>query len=160
MWASGLQWLGALYVYLLVVCNPEVGSIGFILGSTTCKWQKKITSHFHPWEDGKRTVRMTQLTNKTDTNYPRELQPTRCFRPVRHHHLHGPLTRYVKLRVVHVRGMLGTFSPPPRVIDPDMHHVRDAHAVMHARISNQRFPLKSAAWKTFPAFPAHAQPAT
>ena len=30
--------------------------------------------------------------------------------------------RYVKLRVVHALGMPGTFSPPPRVSDPDMHH--------------------------------------
>ena len=35
---------------------------------------------------------------------------------------HGPLTRYVKLRVAHAPGMMGTFSPPPRVSDPDMHH--------------------------------------
>ena len=39
---------------------------------------------------------------------------------------HGPLTRYVKLRVVHAPGMLGTFSPPPTskeplFSDPDMH---------------------------------------
>ena len=34
----------------------------------------------------------------------------------------GPLTRYVKLRVVYVPGMPGTFSPPLRVSDPDMHH--------------------------------------
>ena len=36
--------------------------------------------------------------------------------------LHGPLTRYVKLRVAHAPGMPETFSPPPRVSDPDMHH--------------------------------------
>ena len=35
---------------------------------------------------------------------------------------HGPLTRYVKLRVLHAPGMPGTFSPPPRVSAPDMHH--------------------------------------
>ena len=35
---------------------------------------------------------------------------------------HGPLTRYVKLRVAHAPGMPGTFSPPPRINDPDMHH--------------------------------------
>ena len=34
---------------------------------------------------------------------------------------HGPLARYVKLRVAHAPGMPGTFSPPPRVSDPDMH---------------------------------------
>ena len=35
---------------------------------------------------------------------------------------HGPLTRYAKFRVAHAPGMPGTFSPPPRVSDPDMHH--------------------------------------
>ena len=32
------------------------------------------------------------------------------------------LTRYVKLRVAHAPGMPGTFSPPLRVSDSDMHH--------------------------------------
>ena len=35
---------------------------------------------------------------------------------------YGPLARYVKLRVAHAPGMPGTFSPRPRVSDPDMHH--------------------------------------
>ena len=35
---------------------------------------------------------------------------------------HGPLARYVKLRVAHAPGMPGTFSPPPLGSDPDMHH--------------------------------------
>ena len=35
---------------------------------------------------------------------------------------YGPLTRYAKLRVAHAPGMPGTFSPSPRVSDPDMHH--------------------------------------
>ena len=34
---------------------------------------------------------------------------------------HGPLARYVKLRVAHAPGMPGTFSPPAQVSDPDMH---------------------------------------
>ena len=34
----------------------------------------------------------------------------------------GPLTRYVKLRVAHAPRLPGTFSPPPRVGDPGMHH--------------------------------------
>ena len=34
----------------------------------------------------------------------------------------GPLASYVKLRVVHARGMSGTFPPPLRASDPDMHH--------------------------------------
>ena len=70
----------------------------------------------------------------------------------------GPLARYVKLWVTHAPGMPGTFSTPPQVGDPDMHH-GNARAVMHAGIVNWRFPLKLVAGKTFPAFPAHAQPA-
>ena len=34
----------------------------------------------------------------------------------------GPLTRYAKSQVAHAPGMPGTFSPQPRVSDPDMHH--------------------------------------
>ena len=35
---------------------------------------------------------------------------------------HGPLIRYVELRVAQAPGMPGTITPPPRVGDPDMHH--------------------------------------
>ena len=35
---------------------------------------------------------------------------------------HGPLARYVKLWVAHSPGISGTFFPPPRISDPDMHH--------------------------------------
>ena len=38
----------------------------------------------------------------------------------------GPFARYVKFRVAHAPGMPGTFSPPPRVSNPDMHHGRCA----------------------------------
>ena len=34
----------------------------------------------------------------------------------------GPLARYVKLWVAHAPGMPGTFSPPPWISDPNMHH--------------------------------------
>ena len=51
---------------------------------------------------------------------------------------HGPLARYIKLRVAHALGMPGTFSSPPRFSDPDMHHGTciTARAVMHAGIAN------------------------
>ena len=42
---------------------------------------------------------------------------TRIYFPI-----HGPLIRYVNLRVAHAPGMPGTFSPPSRVSAPDMHH--------------------------------------
>ena len=35
------------------------------------------------------------------------------------HSIHGPLSRYAKLRVAHA---LGTISPPPLVNEPDVHH--------------------------------------
>ena len=35
---------------------------------------------------------------------------------------YGPLARYVKLWVAHAPGMPGTFSPTPRVSNPDTHH--------------------------------------
>ena len=35
---------------------------------------------------------------------------------------HRPLAGYVKLWVAHAPGMPGTFSPVPRVSNPDMHH--------------------------------------
>ena len=38
-----------------------------------------------------------------------------CFR-------HRHLIRYLKWRVAHAPEIPGTFSPPPRVSDPDMHH--------------------------------------
>ena len=36
--------------------------------------------------------------------------------------LNGSLAKYEKLQVAHAAGMPGTFSPPPRVSDPDMLH--------------------------------------
>ena len=37
-------------------------------------------------------------------------------------YLHGHLARYAKFRVAHAPGMPGTFSPSPRISDPDMRH--------------------------------------
>ena len=60
--------------------------------------------------------------------------------------LHGPLTRYVKLRVAHAPGMPGTFSPPPTSKEAASQrsrhasrHVRDARAEMHVGIANPRW---------------------
>ena len=57
---------------------------------------------------------------------------------------HGPLTRYVKLRVAHVPGMSGTFSRPPTSKETAnwrsrhaSRHVRHARAVMHVGIANR-----------------------
>ena len=65
---------------------------------------------------------------------------------------YGPLTRYEKLRVAHAAGMPGTLSSRHRlqrkllVSDPGIHH----------NVCRDRKPAM--AGKTFPAFPAHAQP--
>ena len=70
---------------------------------------------------------------------------------------HGPLTRYVKLRVVHAPGIPGTFSPPPTskepVSYPGMHHVT---CVTHVGWGIS-WSLTRCGGETFPAFPVHAQ---
>ena len=77
------------------------------------------------------------------------------------HVAHGPLARYVKLWVTHAPGLPGTFSPPPRVSDPDMHH---GTCVTHVPWRMPGSLTRGFLWsrrrgKTFPAFPAHVQPA-
>ena len=59
---------------------------------------------------------------------------------------HGPLTRYVKLRVAHAPGMPGTFPSPSKSKETASYrsrhasrHVRDARAVMHVGIDNPRW---------------------
>ena len=50
---------------------------------------------------------------------------------------HGPLTRYLKLRVVHAPGMPGTFSLLTRLSDPDVHH--GTCSVTHGACITQNF---------------------
>ena len=65
-----------------------------------------------------------------------------------------------KIAVAHAPGMPGTFSPSPHVSDPDMHH---GTCVTHVPWCMPGSLYSSFLWnwrrgKTFPAFPAHAQP--
>ena len=65
-----------------------------------------------------------------------------------------------KIAVAHAPGMPGTFSPSPQVSDPDMHH---GTCVTHVPWCMPGSLYSSFLWnwrrgKTFPAFPAHAQP--
>ena len=66
-----------------------------------------------------------------------------------------------KIAGAHAPGMPGTFSPSPQVNDPDMHH---GTCVTHMPWSMSGSLTIGFLWnrrrgKTFPAFPAHAQPA-
>ena len=66
-----------------------------------------------------------------------------------------------KIAGAHAPGMPGTFSPPPQVSDPDMHH---GTCVTHVPWCMPGSLTSSFLWnrrrgKTFPAFPALAQPA-
>ena len=74
--------------------------------------------------------------------------------------IHGPLARFVNLRVAHAPEMPGTFPPPPRLSDPDMHHgtcVTHVPWCMPGSLTSSFF--WSRRWgETSPAFPAHAQP--
>ena len=66
-----------------------------------------------------------------------------------------------KIAGAHAPGMPGTFSPSPQVSDPDMHH---GTCVTHVPWCMPGSLTSSFLWnrrrgKTFPAFPAHVQPA-
>ena len=66
-----------------------------------------------------------------------------------------------KIAGAHAPGMPGTFSPSPQVSDPDMHH---GTCVTHVPWCMPGSVTSGFIWnrrrgKTFPAFPAHAQPA-
>ena len=66
-----------------------------------------------------------------------------------------------KIAGAHAPGMPGTFSPSPQVSDPDMHHgtcVTHVPWCMPGSLTNG-FLWNRRRGKTFPAFPAHAQPA-
>ena len=61
-------------------------------------------------------------------------------------YVHGPLTRYVKLRDAHAPGMPGTFHPPPTSKEIASYrprrasrHVRDSRAVMGVGIDKPRW---------------------
>ena len=74
---------------------------------------------------------------------------------------HGVFSIYVKLWVAHAPGMPGTFSPPPQFNDPDMHHGTCVTHVPWCISGSLTSGLLWSRWreKTFPAFPAHVQPA-
>ena len=66
-----------------------------------------------------------------------------------------------KIAGAHAPGMPGTLSPSPQVSDPDMHH---GTCVTHVPWCMPGSLTSGFLWnrrrgKTFPAFPAHAQPA-
>ena len=66
-----------------------------------------------------------------------------------------------KIANAHAPGMLGMFSPSPQVSDPDMHH---GTCVTHVPWCMPGSLTSGFLWnrrrgETFPAFPAHAQPA-
>ena len=66
-----------------------------------------------------------------------------------------------KIAGAHAPGMPGTFSPSPQVSDPDMHHgtcVTQMPWYMPGLLTSG-FLWNRRRGKTFPAFPAHAQPA-
>ena len=66
-----------------------------------------------------------------------------------------------KIAGAHAPGMPGTFSPSPHVSDPDMHHgtcVTHVPWCMPGSLTSG-FILNRRRGETFPAFPAHAQPA-
>ena len=81
-------------------------------------------------------------------------------RPFQAFPCHGPLVRYVKLRVAHAPGMAGTFPP---AADFEGNRQLAISACITARASRTcrdacRDRLPAVAGETIPAFPAHAHP--
>ena len=74
---------------------------------------------------------------------------------------HEPLARYEKIAGAHAPGMPGTFSPSSGTSDPDMHHGTCVTHVPWCMPGSLTSVFLWSQWrgKTFPAFPAHAQPA-
>ena len=83
------------------------------------------------------------------SKYRRQYDYVTTWKRFSHYCPHGPLARYAKLRVVHTPGMPGTFSPRPRVSDPDMHHGTCVTHVPWCMLGSltSGFPLKSMAGK-------------
>ena len=74
--------------------------------------------------------------------------------------IHGPLTRYTKLRVAHAPGMPGKLSPPPTSEETPSERSRHASRHVHTHVLwCNSGSLTRMGGETFPAFPAHAQPA-
>ena len=75
--------------------------------------------------------------------------------------VHRPLARCEKIAGAHAPGMPGTFSPPSGTSDPDMHHGTCVTHVPWCMPGSLTSVFLWSQWrgKTFPAFPAHAQPA-
>ena len=100
-----------------------------------------------------------------DTSWCRH-NNTLSFQPVCDIRWHTPVMPWAscqmrKIASAHAPGMPGTFSPPPRVNDPDMHH---GTCLTHVPWCMPGSLTRGFLWsrrrgKTLPAFPAHAQPA-
>ena len=93
----------------------------------------------HNWLKTSHLNQFIQQYYNVAANYP--ATPATIGGPAGQVRPHGPLAWYVKLQVAHAAGMPGTFSPPPRVRDSDIHHgTCVTRVVTHAGIANKRFP--------------------
>ena len=70
---------------------------------------------------------------------------------------HGPLARYLKLQVGHASGMPGTFFPPPRVSDPDMHNGTCVAHVPWCKPGSLTSHFLWSRWQRKRSFPAHSR---
>ena len=94
-------------------------------------------------------ISFTKIKNRIDPQYGALSYPAWASCQIR------------KVAGAHAPGMPGTFSPSPQMSDPDMHH---GTCVTHVPWCMPGSPTSGFLWnrrrgKTFPAFPAHAQPA-
>ena len=127
--------LDSFYCYTRTELLSAYDSVGRIDGESSLPWCQTIDKLIDRWPN--------TGTHKWVREPGRKLYSYHSIMTLQ---LHGPLTRYVKLRVAHAPGMPGTFSPPQtskETVGSRSRHasrqVRHARAVMHVRIANPRW---------------------
>ena len=140
------QWKFCILLYFLFASNlfyssnsnfTEVGYYGFIEKHVAVGLGNAMMNQLrvHPFLD------FIVSTDRTKLIYIVKSSPNMTFYAV-----HGPLTRYVKVRIAHAPGMQGTFSPPSTLKESASkqsrqasRHVRHARAVMYVGIANPQW---------------------
>ena len=115
------------FVFVTMFFTGNIGisftaSLWVISLATLFQFRKHTIEHIWYWNNIK--VYIYDFSNNTwkYINLLQRILKSRATIPCGIVIPHWPLTRYVNLRVAHAPRMRGTFSPPPRISDPDMHH--------------------------------------
>ena len=137
-------WQRSTTTYRHVIKFAACSKLEFVCMARSVKLGPR-TEAFQPWNS-------TSLINTTTTL---------CGWRNGHADIEWASCQIRKIASAHAPGMPGTFSPSSQVSDPDMHHgtcVTHVPWCMPGSLTSG-FLLNWRRGETFPAFPAHAQPA-